>query len=48
VIIGDQALVNPSADQVMSVLAEREPSLVPDDWEPGSKLGRAFGKLLRE
>lgn len=48
VIIGDRALVNPSADQVMAVLAQVEPTLVPDDWEPGSKLGRTLSRLLRE
>ncbi|MDH3707575.1 MAG: NrdH-redoxin [Acidimicrobiia bacterium] len=48
VIIGQRAMVNPSADEVMSVLSEAAPALVPDDWEPGSRVGRALGRLFRE
>lgn len=34
VVIGDVGLVNPTSDEVIRVLAERAPHLVPDDWEP--------------
>jgi mycoredoxin len=34
VVIGDAGLVNPTADDVFSVLAAKAPHLVPEDWEP--------------
>ncbi len=34
VVIEDVAMVNPSADQVMSVLSERAPHLLPEGWTP--------------
>lgn len=34
VVIGDVGLVNPSADDVIAVLATKAPHLVPDGWEP--------------
>ena len=34
VVIGDVGLVNPTADEVMTVLTDEAPHLVPDGWEP--------------
>lgn len=34
VVIGDVGLVNPSANEVISVLSQKAPHLVPDGWEP--------------
>lgn len=50
VIIGDTAMVNPTADEVLTVLREMRPELVPDDWEPKGPgpVGRAIGRLFRE
>ncbi len=48
IVIGDQALVNPSADDVLAVLSQKAPHLVPDGWtppEPG-RIGRAARRLL--
>lgn len=48
VTVGDRALVNPSADQVLGALAEVDPDAVPDGWlprEPGA-VGRTLGRLL--
>lgn len=41
VVIDDVGLVNPSADQVIGVLARKAPHLVPEDWEqpPGRRPG---------
>ncbi len=46
--IGDVSLVNPSADQVLTVLSEQGSALVPKDWEPrqGGVLGRMIGRIL--
>ena len=46
--IGEVTLVNPSADQVLSVLSEQGSPLVPTDWEPrqGGAIGRMFGRIL--
>ncbi len=46
VVIGDVALVNPSADRVIGVLAERAPDLVPEGWEP-RRPGRASQVIRR-
>ncbi|MGI9600608.1 MAG: glutaredoxin family protein [Acidimicrobiales bacterium] len=50
VIIGDHAMVNPSVDEVMTVLRSAAPELVPADWEPRApgRVGRAVGRLFRE
>lgn len=45
VVIDDVGLVNPSADQVIAVLAKKAPQLVPDGWAPRSS-GRT-GSLVR-
>jgi len=47
VVIDDVAMVNPSADQVMSVLSDKAPHLLPEGWtppEPGamSRAARRF------
>lgn len=34
VAIGDTALVNPTADAVLAVLADHAPEELPDGWEP--------------
>lgn len=34
VVVGDVALVNPSADDVLTTLATMDPAAVPDDWSP--------------
>lgn len=34
VVIGDVGLVNPSADEVLRVLSDKAPHLVPDGWTP--------------
>jgi len=33
VVVGDTALVNPSAGQVMNLISEKAPHLLPDGWE---------------
>ncbi len=47
VVIDGVGMVNPSANEVVRVLAEKAPHLVPDGWEPkqpGSpKLRKLFG-----
>ncbi len=46
--VGEHSLVNPSADDVFSALAEVDPDAVPDGWtprEPGV-VGRTLGRLL--
>jgi len=48
VVIGGVGLVNPSADDVMSVLAAQAPHLVPEGWEapqPG-RIAVAARRLL--
>lgn len=48
VTIGDRALVNPTADQVLATLAEVDPDAVPAGWtprEPG-RISRAVDRLL--
>lgn len=46
--IGEVALVNPTADEVMIELAERAPHAVPEGYELGSGggVGRALRRLL--
>ncbi len=45
VVIGDQALVNPSARQLLAAVAESAPHLLPDDFEmPEPRLKRLFGR----
>ena len=45
VVIGDQAMVNPSARQVLTTVAESAPHLLPDDFEvPEPRLTRLFGR----
>lgn len=34
VVIDDVAMVNPSADQVLSVLSDKAPHLLPEGWAP--------------
>ncbi len=46
VVIGDTALVNPSANHVMSVVADKAPHLLPEDWEPRPH-GRARSAVRR-
>ncbi len=47
VVVDGVAMVNPSADEVIGVLAKKAPHLVPEDWEPkargGAKLRKIFG-----
>ncbi len=46
--IGEVSLVNPTADQVLTVLAEQGSALVPIDWEPGQggAISRMIGRIL--
>ncbi|MCP5028969.1 MAG: NrdH-redoxin [Actinomycetia bacterium] len=46
--IGDVSLVNPSADQVLTVLSEQGSPLVPKDWAPRQEgtIGRMIGRIL--
>jgi len=46
VVIDDVGLVNPSADQVIAVLAQKAPHLVPDGWEPPQR-GRVANAARR-
>jgi mycoredoxin len=48
VVIGDVGMVNPSADEVVAVLAVKAPELVPEGWEPPQpgRIGRALGRIL--
>lgn len=48
VVIGDVGLVNPSADDVISVLATQAPHLVPEGWEPPQpgRLANAARRIL--
>jgi glutaredoxin len=48
VVIDDVGLVNPSADQVIAVLAQKAPHLVPDGWEPPQpgRVANAARRLL--
>lgn len=48
VVVGERALVNPTPDEVMGVLTEAAPDLVPDDWTPPQpgRAGRAMRRLL--
>lgn len=48
VVVGDIALVNPSAGQLVDVLAEHAPHLLPDDIpEPATgKVGRLVSRVL--
>jgi mycoredoxin len=48
VAIGDTALVNPTGDEVMQVLAEVAPHEVPDDYEPAAPgvVTRTLHRLL--
>ena len=49
VVIDGVGMVNPSADDVIAVLSEKAPHLVPDGWEPpqpgrvGQTARRLFG-----
>lgn len=45
VVIGEAALVNPSADDVIGVLTDAAPHLVPEGWTPPEP-GRA-AKMVR-
>ncbi len=48
VVIGDVAMVNPSANHVIEAVAAKAPHLVPDGWEapePG-RVARAARRLL--
>lgn len=48
VVIGDVGLVNPSADEVIGVLAAKAPHLVPEGWEPpqAGRVANAARRLL--
>lgn len=48
VVIDDVGLVNPSADEVIGVLAVKAPHLVPDGWEPPQpgRVANAARRLL--
>ena len=48
VVIGDVGLVNPSADQVIAVLSQKAPHLVPEGWEPPQpgRVANAARRLL--
>lgn len=48
VVIGDVGLVNPSADDVIGVLAVTAPHLVPEGWEPSQpgRIATAARRLL--
>ena len=49
VVVGDTGMVNPSAKELVSHLAEHAPELLPEGIElpePG-RVQRAFGKFLR-
>ena len=48
VAVGDTALVNPSANQVMALLAQEAPHLVPEGYEPPepTALGRLVNRIL--
>lgn len=45
VVIGDQALVNPTGDEVLTAVAAVAPDQLPEAWEPRQPglLGRIFG-----
>ena len=48
VVVGDTAMVNPSAAEVVAVLEARAPHLLPEDFEapqPG-KVGRLVSRVL--
>ncbi len=49
IVIGDTALVNPSVDDVLSVVADQAPHLLPEGWEPPSHgwARSAVRRLLR-
>jgi mycoredoxin len=46
--VGDVALINPTAHEVMDEVATRAPSLVPTDYEPPQPgaIGRALRRML--
>lgn len=46
VVIGDQALVNPTGDEVLTTVAAVAPELLPEGWEPRQPglIGRIFGR----
>lgn len=48
VAVGEVALVNPSAAQVMAAVAEHAPERLPEGWEPPEpgRLGRAVRRVL--
>lgn len=48
VVIDGVALVNPSTDEVLAVLSEKAPHLVPEGWEPPQpgRLGSVARRLL--
>ena len=48
VMVGEHALVNPSGDEVVRVLADVAPDEVPDGYEPPQPgpVGRALHRLL--
>ena len=48
IVIDDVAMVNPSTDEVITVLTAKAPHLVPDGWEPPQpgRLGQAARRLL--
>ncbi len=46
--VGDRALVNPTADEVLAALSQVDPDAVPDGWtprEPGA-ITRGFDRLF--
>ncbi len=47
VVLGGSALVNPSADAVMTLLSEKAPDLLPEGWEPrGQRRGKSTVRRL--
>ncbi len=48
VAVGDVVMVNPPAGQVMQVIQEQAPDLLPEGWEPPEegRVGRLVNKLL--
>ena len=48
IVIDDVAMVNPSADEVITVLSAKAPHLVPEGWQPPqpSRLGQVARRFL--
>lgn len=48
VVVDGVGLVNPSSDEVIGLLADRAPHLVPEGWEPPDpgRVGRTMRRIL--